>query len=193
MAAIRFISFIAASLLLSGCLGGSTPPRYVDATPLVVPPAQSSMAIRAAEKPAALVDFVVVQKSQKLVSLWKDGRVIRTYPIMALGANPIGHKVYEGDERTPEGQYEIDGKHVSNNFQYFLNISYPNERDKQVAKKLGKSPGGHVGLHGDRGGVSGFFQRFDKHWTDGCIAMRNDDIIDLYTKVEVGTPILLKP
>ncbi|HRK97191.1 MAG: L,D-transpeptidase [Alphaproteobacteria bacterium] len=139
------------------------------------------------------VDYIVVQKKDWLLSLWKDGRVLKTYSVMAMGANPVGPKVYEGDERTPEGQYYINDKHVSQNFQKFLGISYPSDKDILVAKRFGISPGGQVGIHGDRGGVSGFFQRSDKNWTDGCLALRNKDIEDIYSLVDVGTPILIKP
>jgi murein L,D-transpeptidase YafK len=139
------------------------------------------------------VDYVVIQKKDHILSLWKKGRLIKTYPVLAMGANPIGQKVYEGDERTPEGTYYIEEKHPSQNFQKFLKISYPNDKDKALAKRFGMSPGGSVGIHGDRGGMSGFFQRFKKDWTDGCLAMRNADIEEIYSMVDVGTPILLKP
>ena len=139
------------------------------------------------------VDFVVVQKKDRLMALWKEGRLVKTYPILAYGAQPVGHKVMEGDERTPEGLYTIDTKHPSKQFQKFLRISYPNATDKQTADRLNVSPGGNVGIHGDRGGWDGFKQRFNKKWTDGCIAVRNSDIEEIYEIVAVGTPILIKP
>lgn len=139
------------------------------------------------------VDYIVIQKKMRLLTLWKSGQIVKTYPIMAMGANPKGHKVYEGDERTPEGLYKIEEKHISQNFQKFLGISYPNQHDRENAKKMGLSPGGHVGIHGDRGGISGFFQRFYKNWTDGCISMRNHDIEEIYALVDAGTPIMIVP
>lgn len=161
------------------------------AVPLVIPPEEQKD--EGVDRVPREVDYIVVQKKDRILSTWKDGRLLKAYPIMALGANPIGQKVYEGDERTPEGRYFISEMHVSQNFQKFLEISYPNEEDRKIAKKFGLSPGGHVGIHGDRGGVSGFFQRFDKSWTDGCLALRNSDVEDLYRKIVVGTPIILKP
>lgn len=139
------------------------------------------------------VDYIVIQKNMRLLTLWKSGQIVKTYPIMAMGANPKGHKVYEGDERTPEGLYKIEEKHISQNFQKFLGISYPNKHDQEFAEKMGVSPGGHVGIHGDRGGISGFFQRFDKNWTNGCISMRNHDIEEIYSMVDAGTPIMIMP
>lgn len=176
--------------LLAGC-ASQPPAQYTQAAALIVPPDTLTQSL--AVKPENPVDFIVVQKQSRVIALWKDGSLIKTYPIMAMGANPVGQKVYEGDERTPEGQYYINEKHVSNNFQKFMNISYPNAKDVAMARKMGLKPGGNVGFHGDRGGVSGFFQRFDKNWTDGCIAMRNADLDDMYDKIAVGTPILIKP
>jgi murein L,D-transpeptidase YafK len=138
-------------------------------------------------------DYVVVQKKHRLLTLWSQGKILKTYEVLALGARPEGHKQQEGDERTPEGRYTIDEKHESENFQKFLRISYPNANDKVSAKKRGVSPGGQVGIHGDRGGISGFFQRFDSKWTDGCLTVRNRDIEEIYNLVPLGTPIWIKP
>ncbi len=176
------------AMTLAGC---EQSPKYISqqATPLLIPPRINLQA----DQKETLVDYIMVQKQDRVISLWKDGRIIKTYPILSYGANPIGHKVREGDEKTPEGQYIIDTKHPSQKFQKFLRISYPNEQDKENAKRLGVPVGGHVGIHGDKGGVEGFFQRFDKRWTDGCIAVRNADIEEIYQMVEIGTPIMIKP
>jgi murein L,D-transpeptidase YafK len=188
-----FRSFLAFGLCLiavtlAGCVQQT---RYVSqqATPLIIPPHTSEEK----DLKESVVDYIMVQKNDKVISLWKNGHIIKTYPILSFGANPIGHKVREGDEKTPEGQYIIDTKHPSQKFQKFLRISYPNEQDKENAKRLGVPVGGHVGIHGDKGGVEGFFQRFDKRWTDGCIAVRNSDIEEIYEMVKIGTPIMIKP
>ncbi len=138
-------------------------------------------------------DLITVDKSEKKLVLWQEGKVLKNYNILAFGANPVGHKQYEGDERTPEGDYFISRKNPSKKFQKFLNISYPNEDDKKRAKALGKSPGGFVGIHGDKGGVEGFFDRFDPRWTDGCITVRNHEIEEIYQLVPVGTRIIISP
>lgn len=118
---------------------------------------------------------------------------MKSYPILSLGPNPFGHKVHEGDGRTPEGLYLIDEKHDSRKYQKFLRISYPNERDRLHAQQLGLDPGGMVGIHGDKGGLSGFFDRMNPNWTAGCITVRNDAIAEIYDLVAVGTPILINP
>jgi len=178
------------SIGLSGC-DADKPQRVVvsqQATSILIPPAVTTNAEANAE-----IDYIVVQKADHVMSLWKQGRIIKTYPILAFGADPYGTKMREGDEKTPEGTYFINEKHPSPHFQKFLNISYPNEADIERAKRMGVPVGGNVGIHGDRGGISGFFQRMDKNWTDGCIAMRNADIEEIFEKVEVGTPIMIKP
>lgn len=193
-----FLFCLFALFLLTGCglMDGSFdqgPRTRVTqlAVPLEIPPQVTDEGGQKA--PERQVDFIVIQKRDWLMSLWKDGRILKTYSIMAMGARPVGHKVFEGDERTPEGTYYISDKHVSKNFQKFLQISYPNEQDKGAAQRYGVSAGGNVGIHGDRGGMSGFFQRFDKNWTDGCVALRNNDIEQVYAMVDIGTPIMIKP
>jgi murein L,D-transpeptidase YafK len=82
---------------------------------------------------------------------------------------------------------------VSQRFQKFLHISYPNERDKAFAARYGRSAGGHVGIHGDKGGLDGFIDRFNPNWTDGCITVRNHEIEEIFALVPAGTPIRIDP
>ena len=168
---LKILSLLCASLFLSAC-----------ATPHHLP----QQVVRKA-------DYVVLEKSGRTITLWSEGQMLAHYPVMALGPNPQGHKQYEGDGRTPEGLYLIDEKHESDNFQKFLRISYPNKEDKARAKASGLKPGGFVGIHGDKGGVAGFFDRMKPNWTQGCITVRNDAVNDIYARVEVGTPILIRP
>ncbi len=89
------------------------------------------------------VDLVEVDKSERLMQLFVQGRLVRTYDI-ALGASPKGHKVKEGDERTPEGRYILDYKKDNSSYYRAMHISYPNAIDKQSAKEQGVSPGGFI-------------------------------------------------
>lgn len=175
-------------ILGTGCNFEPTKKVSGEATSISIPPPTLTSA-----GSRSRVDYVVIQKSDRVMSLWKQGRIVKTYPILAFGADPYGTKTREGDEKTPEGTYYIDDKHPSQKFQKFLKISYPNEKDKLQAQKIGVSPGGNVGIHGDMGGISGFFQRMYKNWTDGCIAMRNADIEEIYEMVDVGTAIMIQP
>lgn len=166
-----FFSFLLSCLLLAGCVPHSSP----------------------LEKSAVQADYVVIEKSGRTITLWSGGKILRTYPLLSLGSNPIGHKQQEWDGKTPEGLYYIDEKHTSDKFQKFLNISYPNKADIESAKARGVNPGGNVGIHGDKGGVQGFFDRMNPQWTQGCISVRNSAIEEIYALVPVGTLILIRP
>ncbi len=138
-------------------------------------------------------DYITVDKSDRLMTLWENGTPLKTYKILSMGWEPVGQKVQEGDGKTPEGHYVINEKHPSQRFQKFLNISYPNSEDIAKAKALGVSPGGHVGIHGDKGGFSGFIDRMDPAWTTGCMSVNNDAIEEIYALVPVGTEIFIQP
>jgi murein L,D-transpeptidase YafK len=138
-------------------------------------------------------DYITVDKSDRLLTLWEEGKPLRSYRIYSMGWDPVGHKVQEGDGRTPEGRYVIDGKHPSKRFQKFLNISYPNETDQANAFALGVSPGGFVGIHGDKGGEAGARDRKNPAWTEGCISVRNEAIEEIYQVVPLGTEIFIQP
>lgn len=138
-------------------------------------------------------DYITMDKSDRIITLWENGQPLKTYNILSMGWDPIGHKVQEGDGKTPEGHYAINGKHPSKKFQKFLNISYPNAQDVANARKLGISPGGHVGIHGDKGGFKGWVDRRNPAWTSGCISVTNYEIEEIYGLVDIGTEIFIQP
>jgi murein L,D-transpeptidase YafK len=140
-----------------------------------------------------IADTVLVKKSESKLYLKKDGKIIKEFHV-AFGANPKGHKQQEGDERTPEGKYILDYKKEDSSFYKAIHISYPNESDKKRAKKLGVNPGGLIMIHGQKNGIgwlSWITQIFD--WTDGCIAVSNSAMDEIWESVKVGTPIEIKP
>ncbi len=138
-------------------------------------------------------DQLEVLKSERKLLAYSKGKVIRSYNI-SLGANPEGHKQYEGDNKTPEGTYTIHDKNPNSGYHKNLGVSYPNVQDKAAAKKLGKSPGGDIKIHGLRNGV-GFIGRLHRFmdWTHGCLAVTDAEIDELYAHTPVGTPIEIKP
>jgi murein L,D-transpeptidase YafK len=148
-----------------------------------------STASFAAEK----ADRVVVEKSQRTLSLYSNDKLLATYPVV-FGANPEGHKQQEGDERTPEGHYTLDYKKSDSAFYKAIHISYPNANDIESARKLGISPGGAIMVHGQRNGLgwAWFIARFF-NWTDGCVALSNDDMESVWVTVDTGTPIEIRP
>ncbi len=138
-------------------------------------------------------DMVLVVKSESKLYLKKNGKLLKEYDI-ALGKNPKGHKRQEGDERTPEGKYVLDYKKEDSSFYKSIHISYPDDDDLRRAKESGVNPGGFIMIHGQKNGLgwlSFIAQRFN--WTDGCIAVSNSDMDEIWQAVDVGIPIEITP
>jgi murein L,D-transpeptidase YafK len=138
-------------------------------------------------------DKVLVVKSESKLYLMKNEKIIGEFKA-AFGANPEGHKQQEGDERTPEGDYILDYKKSDSAFYKAIHISYPNEMDKKRAKEAGVNPGGLIMIHGQKNGLGWLAwvnQNFN--WTDGCVAVSNNDMDKVWESVNVGTPIEIKP
>lgn len=135
------------------------------------------------------IDKIEVFKSERRLVLISKGEEVKSYTI-SLGKQPIGHKEFEGDMKTPEGLYYIDSKNPNSKYYLNLGVSYPNEKDKAYARKMGKSPGGLIKIHGLRNdlGYIGRLHRF-KDWTAGCIAVTNKEMKEIYDNVSVGTTI----
>ncbi len=148
-----------------------------------------SFAVRAASAlaPAAQqADAIRVSKSERRMQLLRDGKVLRTYRI-ALGDAPVGHKRQQGDERTPEGDYTISFRNAKSRFHLSLRVSYPNAADRAQAAARGVDPGGDIMIHGNTPpGYTG-------DWTDGCIAVTDAEIEEIWRLVPVGTPIRIDP
>lgn len=147
----------------------------------------------ASEVYAAEVDHVLVIKSERKLFLMSGDSIVRQYDI-ALGANPTGHKSQEGDEKTPEGLYELDYKKSDSSFYKAIHISYPNADDLAAAKEAGVDPGGLIMIHGQRNGfgwLAPVSQNFD--WTNGCIAVTNSEMDEVWNLVSVGTTIEIRP
>jgi tetratricopeptide (TPR) repeat protein len=139
------------------------------------------------------VDKVLIEKKERRLTLISNGRVLNTYKI-ALGGNPNGPKERQGDNKTPEGTYTIDSRNKDSRYHMSLRISYPNERDKQRAKELGVSPGGDIMIHGIKNGfskVGNLHTGFD--WTEGCIAVTDQEIEEIEAMVPNGTIVEIKP
>jgi len=138
-------------------------------------------------------DKVIVKKSQSKLFLMSNGKVIKEYDV-AFGSEPKGHKQKEGDERTPEGYYLLDYKKTDSSFYKAIHISYPNREDKLNAEKLGINPGGLIMIHGqkNRFGMFSFLtQKFN--WTNGCIAVTNSEMDEIWNAVAIKTPIEIRP
>ncbi len=137
-------------------------------------------------------DKVVVLKGRREMMLMRNGHVLKTYKI-SLGKDPKGPKTRAEDGRTPEGNYVLDWRNPHSKFHLSLHISYPNAADRQNAQRLGVSPGDDIMVHGLQNGLGwiGPFHRF-WDWTDGCIAVTDPEIDEIWRAVPDGTPIEIR-
>lgn len=142
---------------------------------------------------SANADRLVVKKSARELLLFAGDEVLRRYEI-ALGRNPVGHKERRGDNRTPEGKYLLDWRNPQSRFYRSIHISYPNENDRRRAAAMGVDPGGSIMIHGvpDRyRDDQEFIISLD--WTEGCIAVTNKDMEEIWALVADNTPIEILP
>lgn len=140
-----------------------------------------------------VIEKILVLKSAHQLQLINDGKPFKTYRI-SLGKRPKGPKLMEGDKRTPEGFYWIDWRKVSDRFNLAMHISYPNISDADRARREGVSPGGMIMIHGtpiNDDYPEWYFHTLD--WTEGCIAMRNNDMREVWDMVKDGTLIEIRP
>ena len=133
------------------------------------------------------VTLVEVHKADRNMYLLNGSTILKTYNIK-LGGNPVGHKQFEGDKKTPEGAYYITHRNGRSAYHLSLGISYPNDADRAYAKSQGKEPGGDIFIHGANNDGS---SRGD--WTVGCIAVTDRQIEEIYAMVNPGTPINIFP
>lgn len=139
------------------------------------------------------VDSIVVVKHVREMYVYHGSKLQKIYRI-ALGDAPKGHKHFEGDERTPEGRYFIDGKNPNSSCHKNLGISYPNAADRAYAAKEGKATGGNIKIHGIVNG-QGYIGKAQilNDWTNGCVAVTDDEIDELYEHTAMGIPIIILP
>jgi murein L,D-transpeptidase YafK len=144
-------------------------------------------------EPATRADRIVVEKSKREMKLMRGSEVLKTYRV-ALGGQPVGAKDRQGDHKTPEGIYEVDSKKPNSQFHRALHVSYPSPVDRERARKLGVRPGGYVEIHGlgANWGWLGAAHR-QRDWTDGCVAVTNQEIDEIWPLVEVGTRVEIRP
>src|SRR5262249_20313020 len=151
------------------------------------------LAARARPVDKELADRIVVVKSARTMTLLKGEKVLKTYKV-ALGTVPVGAKRIEGDHKTPEGIYTIDAKNPKSQFHLALHISYPSAADRERARKLGVRPGGAIMIHGLARSYAylGALHR-QADWTDGCIAVTNAEIEEIWSLVPIGSRVEIRP
>jgi murein L,D-transpeptidase YafK len=140
-----------------------------------------------------VADKVVVEKEKRKLHLIRDDEIFRTFDI-ALGIAPVGHKVAEGDFKPPEGRYSLDRRHPDSDYFLSIHISYPNPGDRREAREKGVSPGGQIMIHGQPNQPTysaAYYKKQD--WTNGCIAVSNSDMIDIWLMAPNDIPIEIYP
>jgi murein L,D-transpeptidase YafK len=146
-----------------------------------------------AEEPALQADRILVLKSERKLLLMSGSSVVKSIDI-SLGLMPEGPKQREGDYRTPEGRYFVEAKNSDSDFFLALKVSYPNAEDRSLAERLGVNPGGQIMIHGQPNEpkyAESMYAGWD--WTDGCIAVSNSDMVDLWRLTSVAMPIEIRP
>ncbi|TAD84341.1 MAG: hypothetical protein EAY70_01305 [Sphingomonadales bacterium] len=178
-----------ALLLLAACAAPSV--EQIKRPPAVFPPLARDAARILPERRFTSVDYLIVDKSERLMVAYAAGQPVKAWRGLQFGDAPQGHKQFEGDERTPEGRYVIEGRNPGSAFHLSLKVSYPNAEDRAFAAQYGRSPGGDIFLHGQPNGLS--YGRVPGDWTDGCIALSNDEIEELWRIVPDGAVIEIRP
>jgi murein L,D-transpeptidase YafK len=178
------------SLLLSSFLCGAFAFAYAHADGNL---SSSALISSSTEAALPLADSVLVRKSERKLYLMRQGEVLRTYKI-ALGLRPEGHKQFEGDYRTPEGKYRLTRRNPNSEYFLSIQVDYPNERDVANARKLGLKPGGAIMIHGQPNlprKNRDYYTNVD--WTEGCIALSNTDMVEIWLMTPPNTPIEIAP
>jgi len=155
-------------------------------------PQASHVAMRSTEN-LPVVDKIVVHKADRKLELLQHGTVVRTYKV-ALGLNPIGTKERSGDFRTPEGSYRLIRRNPRSDFFLSMQVSYPNEADLKHAKRNHWDTGGSIMIHGLPNQLKhdpSYYESRD--WTDGCIAVSNSDMLEIWLLVPDNVPIDILP
>lgn len=135
---------------------------------------------------AERADAIRVYKAARRMDLLRDGKVLRSYRVH-LGGAPVGPKREQGDQRTPEGDYAISYRNAASRFHLSLRVSYPNADDSRQARARGVDPGGDIMIHG------GTSPGESRDWTEGCVAVTNAEIEEIWRLVPTGTPVRIDP
>ncbi len=137
------------------------------------------------------IDRILIEKSARRLTVFRDGKPLRSYPI-ALGFASKGDKARQGDGKTPEGLFTINRRNPQSRYHLSLGIDYPRPEDIARARESGVDPGGDIFIHGQPNGL-GNLVTIANDWTAGCIALSNRQIEELWRITPIGTPVEIRP
>jgi hypothetical protein len=178
-------------LVLLALLGACATPSQKELPKPVTPPPKAAVNPEPVG-PLPVADRVIVEKRKRRLTLLHHGEPIRVFTI-SLGSHPVGPKVAEGDGRTPEGTYTLDWRNPKSKYFLAFHVSYPNRQDIARARKMGVPPGGQIMVHGYGKLPSGMTTLKGIDWTNGCIALSNKEMAEIWRIVPSGTPIEIRP
>lgn len=182
------------SLILSAAIFAVLPATAEPLTPNAKPAGKTAPLFPKTVKPEDIAKIEIFKARRTMNLLDAKGEILRSYQIV-LGWEPVGKKTEEGDGKTPEGNYTIDSRNENSEYHKSLRISYPDADDIAQAKKRHVSPGGMIFIHGKPNFKSWMFWKYNVHkdWTNGCIAVSNTEMMELWNLIAVGTPITINP
>lgn len=152
---------------------------------------EAGMPAHKAPEPTA--DHILILKSERTMRLYAHDKLVKEYKV-ALGGNPVGPKQQQGDRRTPEGRYKIDLRNPHSQFHLSLRVSYPNAQDREWARLHHVDPGGAIMIHGLPSAYAYLGAEHRKtDWTDGCIAVTNEEIEEIWAMVQIGATVEIRP
>ncbi len=158
-----------------------------------VPQGSAGAALETNRAQQSRADAIIIAKSKRTMTLMSGGRVLKTYRV-ALGPQPVGPKERQGDNKTPEGDYIVDSRNARSRFHLALHISYPNAKDRDRARRLHVDPGGEIMIHGLPPAFAWLGAAHTRRdWTQGCIAVTNAEIEEVWRLVPLGTPVKILP
>ena len=173
------------------CTGGGGMTNWSAIMRLVIAAALTLLASTPVAGAAKRVDRILIDKSDRTLTLFAGRRTIATYRDIKMGDAPEGPKQFEGDERTPEGRFTINKRNSSSHYHLSLQISYPRAADRAYAARMNRSPGGEIFIHGQPNGFP--LARIPTDWTNGCIALSNAEMNELWKLVRIGTRVTIQP
>jgi murein L,D-transpeptidase YafK len=182
MMSFRSLAAVVAAVCVSGAALADGMPQAQPVT--LRPPTPESLPV---------VDRVVVHKADRRLMLMHGGNIVRSYHVQ-LGLNPIGQKERAGDFRTPEGSYRLERRNARSDYFLSIKVSYPNEADLKRARVHHWDTGGSIMIHGLPNYLKHEPDYYENHdWTDGCIAVSNADMTEIWMLIPDDVPIDILP
>jgi murein L,D-transpeptidase YafK len=173
--------------VLAAALAGASLAAHGDTLP------QTEKVVQRSTENLPAVDHVVVRKAERKLFLMRGDTIVRTYKV-ALGLNPVGTKERSGDFRTPEGSYRLIRRNPRSDFFLSMQVSYPNDADLKHARRNHWDTGGSIMIHGLPNQLKhdpSYYENVD--WTDGCIAVSNSDMLEIWLLTPDNAPIEILP